>query len=172
VKTPFRPCLVFLVFLNSFIRFKLYKAINDYIHSNPDVEIEGTFMRKIRSTLALQRQLLIYLDALRVIFYNEDILMLIKVNVQEQTDKVKDTLTNIGAKFEETLTDLKKTCKAKTAVPVDQVYVSIFVRKNNLSKKNLKITTISHFLFDWQNYGRIGPKNYITWLSVEESWFI
>ena len=88
-------------------------------------------MRKIRSTLALQRQLLIYVDALRVIFYNVDILMLIKVNVQEQTDKVKDTLTNIGAKFEETLTDLKKTCKAKTAVPVDQVYVSIFVRKNN-----------------------------------------
>ena len=42
---------------------------------------------------------------------------------QEQSNDVKKALIEIAEKFEETLVELKKTCKAKTAVPVDQVYV-------------------------------------------------
>ncbi len=36
---------------------------------------------------------------------------------------MKKTLVSISENFEQTITDLKNACRAKTAVPVDQVYV-------------------------------------------------
>lgn len=76
---------------------------------------------------------------------------------QEQTDSVKDTLAGIGAKFEETVTELKKTCKAKTAVPVDQVYVCI---QNSICAMILIVNANSLSSFDWRTCGRIGRTSY------------
>ncbi|KAJ3403922.1 hypothetical protein HDV05_007450, partial [Chytridiales sp. JEL 0842] len=42
--------------------------------------------------------------------------------IQEQTLKSRETLSQLGQKFDSTLQALKATCKSKTAVPVDQVY--------------------------------------------------
>jgi hypothetical protein len=49
---------------------------------------------------------------------------------------------NIGEKFDSTLRDLKITCKSKTTVPVDQVYV-------------LEKLIISRNLSNWLKVGKV-----------------
>jgi len=46
--------------------------------------------------------------------------------LNDQLNKSKKVLDIVDKKFESTLSELKTVCKSKTAVPVDQVYVSLF----------------------------------------------
>ncbi|TPX65418.1 hypothetical protein SpCBS45565_g05200 [Spizellomyces sp. 'palustris'] len=80
-----------------------YTAIADYSEKAPRPELGDLALARLKSSLVFRRQFLIYLDAL-----------------QEQTNRSAETLSTLKERFEETVRDLKTTCRAKTAVPVDQ----------------------------------------------------
>ncbi|KAH6574095.1 hypothetical protein BASA60_005691 [Batrachochytrium salamandrivorans] len=82
-----------------------YKAVLDYKDATTNSEVSEESAERIRCALIFRRQHLIYLDA-----------------IQEQITKAQEVLVLIGEKFDETIRELKSTCKSKTAVPVDQVY--------------------------------------------------
>ncbi|KAJ3041656.1 hypothetical protein HDV00_008933 [Rhizophlyctis rosea] len=82
-----------------------YTAVIDYMDKSPRAEPTEVSPTRLRSALVFRRQYLIYLDAL-----------------QEQITRSRTTLVALSERFDETVRDLKNTCKAKTAVPVDQVY--------------------------------------------------
>jgi len=83
-----------------------YSALIDYAEDNK-VEFQECTLSDIKNALIFRRQYLMYLDALN-----------------DQLNKSKKVLDIVDSKFQSTLTELKTVCKSKTAVPVDQVYVS------------------------------------------------
>ncbi|KAJ3097053.1 hypothetical protein HDU97_005312 [Phlyctochytrium planicorne] len=80
-------------------------TILDSTNSSVNPKVTGPFLDRLKATLIYRRQYLMYLDAL-----------------QEQLEKTRQNLTKLGENFDDIIRDLKSTCKAKTAVPVDQVY--------------------------------------------------
>ncbi|KAI9095273.1 hypothetical protein DFS34DRAFT_662809 [Phlyctochytrium arcticum] len=90
-----------------------YLAVIDYADKSPRPELGDTSLARLRSSLIFRRQLLIYLDALT-----------------EQTERSDQTLHALAERFEETVRELKITCRAKTAVPVDQVYPQFIMLAN------------------------------------------
>ncbi|ORY53172.1 hypothetical protein BCR33DRAFT_711519, partial [Rhizoclosmatium globosum] len=102
-----------------------FMALIDYASQNTTGELNETETATVKSAIVFHRQYLMYLDALH-----------------EQLGRTKDALAQIGERFDETIRDLKSTCKAKTAVPVDQVYsfevslpVGILERKSDVVLK-------------------------------------
>jgi len=59
--------------------------------------------------------------------------------LNDQLNKSKKVLDIVDSKFESTLTELKAVCKSKTAVPVDQVYVSKINTINYYNKMYITI---------------------------------
>ncbi|KAJ3168655.1 hypothetical protein HDU88_001548 [Geranomyces variabilis] len=92
---------------------QLYTAIADYADNAPNPHLGELSLSKLRSALVFRREFLIYLDAL-----------------QEQTVRSQTTLSTLTTRFNETVRDLKVTCRAKTAVPVDQVYPQFILLAN------------------------------------------
>ncbi|KAI9012746.1 hypothetical protein BC832DRAFT_589731 [Gaertneriomyces semiglobifer] len=90
-----------------------YLALADYADTAPRPELGNLSLPKLRSAIVFRRELLIYVDAL-----------------QEQTMDSRQTLSDLANKFEEVVRDLKITCRAKTAVPVDQVYPQFILLSN------------------------------------------
>jgi hypothetical protein len=80
-------------------------SVLDYVSKAQEVGISAERLNRVKSVLVFKRQYLMYLDAL-----------------QDQMHKTRETLQALGTKFDDTIRDLKNTCKSKTAVPVDQVY--------------------------------------------------
>jgi len=74
-------------------------------------ELQGEERQKnannCKSGLVFRRQLLLYLTAL-----------------QEQMNSAREHLKELNEKYESAVRDLKHICRAKSAVPVDMVYVS------------------------------------------------
>ncbi|KAI9327436.1 hypothetical protein BDR26DRAFT_940492 [Obelidium mucronatum] len=91
-----------------------FMAVLDYSEKDTTGELTETEQAMTKSGIVFYRQYLMYLDALH-----------------EQLGRTKDALAQIGERFDETIRDLKATCKAKTAVPVDQVY-PMFIALANL----------------------------------------
>ncbi|KAJ3053219.1 hypothetical protein HK097_004771 [Rhizophlyctis rosea] len=90
-----------------------YTAVIDYVDKSPRAESTEVSPTRLRSALVFRRQYLMYLDAL-----------------QEQITRSRTTLVALSERFDETVRDLKNTCKAKTAVPVDQVYPQFIALAN------------------------------------------
>ncbi|KAJ3119100.1 hypothetical protein HDU96_000015 [Phlyctochytrium bullatum] len=84
---------------------QLYLAILDSASKSMSPKLNAAFLERLRSSLVFKRQYLMYLDAL-----------------QEQAEETRRVLAQLSDNFDEIIRDLKATCKAKTAVPVDQVY--------------------------------------------------
>ncbi|KAJ3220411.1 hypothetical protein HDU67_000078 [Dinochytrium kinnereticum] len=84
---------------------QLYLATLDSAAKSVNPKLNNSLLERVRSTLVFKRQYLMYLDAL-----------------QEQLERTRQSLSKLGENFDEIIRDLKSTCKAKTAVPVDQVY--------------------------------------------------
>ncbi|KAJ3126116.1 hypothetical protein HK100_010425 [Physocladia obscura] len=82
-------------------KIQMYMAVIDSYDA--ESEMSDSEIARVKSGIIFQRQYLMYLDALH-----------------DQLSRTKDALTQIGERFDETIRDLKSTCKAKTAVPVDQ----------------------------------------------------
>jgi hypothetical protein len=82
-------------------------AIIDYSVKIPDTLPSEISVLSIKKTLSFKRQLLMYLDAL-----------------QDQMIRSRASLIQLSAKFDSSITELKANCRSKTAVSVDQVYVS------------------------------------------------
>ena len=88
---------------------KISEGIFDYFAATPqETAKHENFIPRLQQNLAFRRQILIFVDA-----------------IQDQIIKSRETLRVLDEKFERTLQDLKTTCRMKTAVPVDQVYVRI-----------------------------------------------
>jgi hypothetical protein len=85
-----------------------YKAILDYKDSTVNAELSDEAATRVRQGLTFERQYLVYLDALR-----------------EQCQQAQSQMVKFRVAHEETLNDIKFVCKAKSAVPVDQVYVRL-----------------------------------------------
>ncbi|RKO92289.1 hypothetical protein BDK51DRAFT_24518 [Blyttiomyces helicus] len=90
-----------------------FVAVVDYSDRNPRAEFGDAPPSRLRSALVFRRQYLIYLDAM-----------------QEQVQRTRTTLLALSERFDATIRDLKITCKAKTAVPVDQVYPQFIALAN------------------------------------------
>ena len=90
-------------------RLQDFKAAVDYADGTLDSEVSPVVRSRLADSITFCRQYLIYLDAL-----------------QGQVDQARDAMVAIGERFDDTLRDLKVTCKSKTTVPVDQVYVIYF----------------------------------------------
>ncbi|TPX40580.1 hypothetical protein SeMB42_g04240 [Synchytrium endobioticum] len=89
---------------NSESLVQLYTAAITYLSSH-DLTPEQPSIENLKSALVFQRQLLTYLDAL-----------------QDTCQRSRAAVTALCARFESSIAELKSTCRAKTAVPVDQVY--------------------------------------------------
>lgn len=85
---------------------QLYQAIIDLAAKSPSSIPEDLSILNVKQALVFKRQLLLYLDAL-----------------QDQMIRSRSTLLSLSTKFDKSVIELKATCRAKTAVPVDQVYV-------------------------------------------------
>ncbi|KAI8822053.1 uncharacterized protein EV422DRAFT_566477 [Fimicolochytrium jonesii] len=94
-------------------QIQLYTAVADYADVSPNPQLEDVSLPRLRSALVFKREFLIYLDALH-----------------EQTNRSRTTLETLTARFEEAVKELKVTCRAKTAVPVDQVYPPFILLAN------------------------------------------
>ncbi|KAI8837529.1 hypothetical protein BC829DRAFT_447634 [Chytridium lagenaria] len=94
-----------------------YLAIIDSSSKNVDSRLTPALLERIKSSLIFRRQYLMYLDAL-----------------QEQLERTRQSLQKLGENFDEIIRDLKSTCKAKTAVPVDQVYPQFIALANLWTK--------------------------------------
>lgn len=95
--------MVILTFLLSL------SAIVEYNEKVPDTLPSDIDVGKIKKALAFKRQLLMYLDAL-----------------QDQMIRSRSSLIQLSNKFDASISQLRANCRAKTAVSVDQVYVSSF----------------------------------------------
>ncbi|KAJ3260903.1 hypothetical protein HDU77_001180 [Chytriomyces hyalinus] len=91
-----------------------FMAILDFSAQDASDTLTPATLARLKTGIVFHRQFLMYLDALH-----------------EQLGRTKDALAQIGERFDETIRDLKATCKSKTAVPVDQVY-PMFISLANL----------------------------------------
>ncbi|KAI9207195.1 uncharacterized protein BJ171DRAFT_578927 [Polychytrium aggregatum] len=92
---------------------RLYTAIIDYMEKTPQPVMGMLTPARVKSALVFRRQYLMYLDAL-----------------QEQAKYSRSTLGSLNDKHDQTIHDLRATCKSKTAVPVDQVYPQFIMLAN------------------------------------------
>ncbi|TPX34453.1 hypothetical protein SmJEL517_g02912 [Synchytrium microbalum] len=83
---------------------QVYSAAIQFL-SQQEYAPETPSITQLKSGLIFQRQLLTYLDAL-----------------EDTCQRSNTALTALSARFESSIQELKSTCRAKTAVPVDQVY--------------------------------------------------
>ncbi|KAJ3300584.1 hypothetical protein HK104_009919 [Borealophlyctis nickersoniae] len=82
-------------------------AVIDYFDKSPHAEMNDVSPTRLRS-------------ALRAAESDEDDKRPTFQTLQEQIARSRSTLTALSERYDETVHDLKNTCKAKTAVPVDQ----------------------------------------------------
>ncbi|KAI8911385.1 hypothetical protein DFJ77DRAFT_469813 [Powellomyces hirtus] len=94
-------------------RIQTYTAVAEYADTSSNPHLGELSLSRLRSALVFRREFLIYLDAL-----------------QEQTVRSQTTLSTLTSRFNDTVRDLKVTCRAKTAVPVDQVYPQFILLAN------------------------------------------
>jgi hypothetical protein len=91
----------------------IHAAVIDYYNSvNGECELPQEDHPKIIQTIIFKRQYLLYLDALH-----------------QQAEESSKFLDQIYQRYTTALEELKVVCKAKSAVPVDQVYVIIYLTK-------------------------------------------
>lgn len=94
---------------------QIYLGVLDYTEKFPHNEVipEGFNIQRLKSALVFKRQMLMYSDAL-----------------QDQFLKSRTTLLTLSTKFDAAIRELKVTCRAKTAVAVDQVYPQFILLAN------------------------------------------
>lgn len=97
-------------------------AIIDYWTKMPGSLPDEVSISKIKSLVVFHRQLLMYLDAL-----------------QDQMIASRSTLLQLSTRYDASIAELKISCRAKTAVSVDQVYVSLYI------SKFISTATLYHF---------------------------
>lgn len=95
-------------------RIQQYMAVIDYAGNAVELEMSTSAINRIKSAIVFHRQYLMYLDALT-----------------DQTRRTRENLVELSQTYDDTIQDLKATCKSKTAVPVDQVY-PLFIALANM----------------------------------------
>lgn len=106
-------------------------AVLEYSIRVPDTLPAEISITTTKRGLAFRRQLLMYLDAL-----------------QDQMIRSRSSLIQLSTKFDDSITELKTNCRAKTAVSVDQVYVLLWYNFRSLISLCYPL------------YGQIGSMNY------------
>ncbi|KAJ3329679.1 hypothetical protein HDU76_007401 [Blyttiomyces sp. JEL0837] len=90
-----------------------YMAVIDYTTKALELELSPSSINKVKTAIVFYRQYLMYLDALH-----------------DQVSRTRESLQALGQRYDDTINDLKATCKSKTAVPVDQVYPQFIALAN------------------------------------------